>query len=131
MDDRNLSRALNVLTCIEAGDAEAVRECYAPDAVQIEWPNRVVPAGARRTVETLVEDFRKGQRILASQSFEVMDSVASDSAVVLEVIWRGILAIDLGSLCAGDQMVAHCAICFRFQDGKIVSQRNYDCFDHF
>ena len=131
MDDRNLSRALNLLKFIEAGAIDAIRDCYAPDAVQIEWPNRIATAGAHRTVETLAEDFRKGQRTLASQSFEVMDSIVNDNAVVLEVIWRGALAIDLGHLCAGDQMVAHCAICLRFRDGKIVSQRNYDCFDQF
>jgi ketosteroid isomerase-like protein len=30
-----------------------------------------------------------------------------------------------------DDMVAHSAIAFTFDNGKITSQRNYDCFDAF
>jgi len=40
----------------------------------------------------------------------------------------GKLAISFGSLQAGSEMRAHSAMFFEFKDGKIVSQKNYDCF---
>jgi hypothetical protein len=45
------------------------------------------------------------------------------------VLWTGKLAIPFGSLPAGSEMRAHSAMFIQFKVGKIVSQRNYDCFD--
>ena len=39
------------------------------------------------------------------------------------------LAIPLGTLPAGGEMRARFAVFLQFRDGKIVSQRNYDCFE--
>jgi hypothetical protein len=47
----------------------------------------------------------------------------------IEVLWTGILALPFGSLSVGSQKRAHSAMFFQFKDGKIVSQRNYDCFE--
>ena len=49
--------------------------------------------------------------------------------VSLEVLWTGVLAISFGSLSAGSEMRAHSAMFFEFNDGKVVNQRNYDCFE--
>jgi ketosteroid isomerase-like protein len=49
--------------------------------------------------------------------------------VALEVLWTGNLAISYGTLKEGSQMRAHVAVFLEFRDGKIVNQRNYDCFD--
>ena len=43
--------------------------------------------------------------------------------------WSGTLAVLVGMLGAGDQMRARFAVFLEFQDGKIVRQRNYDCFE--
>jgi len=40
-----------------------------------------------------------------------------------------VLAVPLATLPAGSQMRAHFAMFLDFEDGKITSQRNYDCFD--
>ena len=49
--------------------------------------------------------------------------------VALEVLWTGTLAVPFGSLAVGDNMRAHFAVFIQLRDGKIVAQRNYDCFD--
>lgn len=49
--------------------------------------------------------------------------------VALEVLWIGKLAVPLGNLQAGSEMRAHSAMFLEFRDGKIVDQRNYDCFE--
>lgn len=49
--------------------------------------------------------------------------------MALEVLWTGTLAVPFGSIPAGGTMSAHFAVFLDFRDGKIVAQRNYDCFD--
>ena len=57
--------------------------------------------------------------------------VASGQEVALEVLWVGVLAVDVGSLAIGDEMRANFGVFLTFRDGLIVRQRNYDCFEPF
>ena len=77
----------------------------------------------------MAEAFEKGRKLLATQSYEIRSSVADRDRLSIEVLWTGTLAIAFGSLLAGSQMRAHSAMFFEFRDGKIASQRNYDCFE--
>ena len=43
--------------------------------------------------------------------------------------WTGTLAVPVGALPVGGQMRARFAQFYELRDGKIVAQRNYDCFD--
>ena len=119
------------LNGIERGDQDAVLACFLPGAVQVEWPNRIKPAGAERGLAEMMADFKKGMALLASQSYEISRQLEGDSYVVVELTWRGRLAVPLGSLAAGAEMVAHSAIAFDFEGDKILAQRNYDCFEPF
>lgn len=116
---------------IEQGDLDAVLACYWDDAVQIEWPNRLKAKGDRRGIAQLATDFAKGKALLSRQSYEVQRFAETTDFVVVEVFWRGTLAIPVGKLAAGDEMIAHSSIAFDFKDGRISSQRNYDCFEEF
>jgi hypothetical protein len=51
--------------------------------------------------------------------------------VIIEAIWTGTLAIPLGNIPIGGQMKAWFAQFYEFKDGKIIKQRNYDCFEPF
>jgi ketosteroid isomerase-like protein len=126
-----LAIAKAYLRGIEEGDLDAVIQCYAPHAEQIEWPNRLKSKGDRRGPEQMAADFARGKGLLAAQSYEVLDYAEKENYLILEVLWRATLAVPLGNLAKGDEMVAHSAIAFSFEDGKIVSQRNYDCFEEF
>jgi hypothetical protein len=55
--------------------------------------------------------------------------VVSGNIVALEVLWVGKLAAPFGDLKAGSEMRVHSAMFFEFKEGKIMSQRNYDCFE--
>lgn len=55
----------------------------------------------------------------------------SGDTVILECLWVGTLGVPIGALGVGGEMRAHFAVFLEFRDGKIVRQRNYDCFEPF
>ena len=66
---------------------------------------------------------------MATQRYEVLNAVACGDQVALEVRWTGTLAVPFGNIPAGGQMRARFAVFLEFRDGKILRQRNYDCFE--
>lgn len=127
----NLVVARAALRAIEAGDLEALRGLFHPDALQIEYPNRLKAKGDRRDLKQMAADFERGKAILERQSYLVRRAVADGDAVALEVSWTGVLKIPLGALQPGDEMTAESAIFMTVRDGKIIAQSNYDCFAAF
>lgn len=122
--------ATEYLNALEQGaTGPALARFFAPDVEQREFPNRLVPGGATRELEALLEGAEKGQVLLRSQTFEIRNGMESGSEVALEVVWSGTLALPVGDLRPGDVMRAHFAIFLEYRDGVIVRQRNYDCFD--
>ncbi|MBS0421066.1 MAG: nuclear transport factor 2 family protein [Proteobacteria bacterium] len=119
------------LRAIETGDTETVINAFAAGAIQTEWPNRLESKGDQRSIERMAVDFERGKKILAAQSYEILHHAEAGDYLIMEVLWRGELAVEIGSLPVGAQMVAHCAIAFEFKNGKITAQRNYDCFEPF
>jgi ketosteroid isomerase-like protein len=131
-EQQNLETALAYLRAVEGGaTGEALARWFTPDVVQEEFPNRLVPTGARRGLAELLDGAERGQQVLSAQTFEVLTRMASGERVALEVQWTGTLAIPLGSLAAGDAMRARFGVFLDFRDGRISAQRNYDCFDPF
>ena len=129
-DHPNLDTARRYLDAIERGvDAAALAEFFAPDVLQEEFPNRLVPTGARRDLDGLLAAAERGKQVVSAQRFEVRNAVAAGDRVALEVRWTGTLAVAIGTLPAGGTMRAHFAVFLDFRDGKIAAQRNYDCFD--
>jgi ketosteroid isomerase-like protein len=125
----NLAVARRYLEAIERGDPGDSLAFFAEDVVQEEFPNRLLPQGARRDLAGLREAARRGRQVMAAQRYEVLNAVAGEDQVALEVQWTGTLAVPFGSLPAGGQMRARFAIFLEFRGGKIVRQRNYDCFE--
>jgi len=104
---------------------------FTEDAVQEEFPNALVPAGARRTIADLREANARGRGVLTSETYEIVTLVETGDVVACEVLWRGVLAVPLRTLKPGDAMKARFAVFFEFKDDRIRRQRNYDCFDPF
>jgi len=126
----NLDAARQYLAAIERGaTGDELAQFFAPDVVQEELPNRVVPDGKRRKLAAILEAAERGQKVLSSQRFEIRSAVATGDRVILEVLWVGTLAIPFGTIAAGGEMRAHSAMFLEFRDGKIAAQRNYDCFE--
>lgn len=104
---------------------------YHPEVEQVEFPNAVTKTTTMRSLNDLKDASEKGSKLLTKEEYEVKHIFSIDNTVVLECIWRGTLAIPLGNIPIGGQMIAHFAQIFEFKDGKIFRQRNYDCFEPF
>ena len=137
----NLETARRYLAAIEAssggsGDSggsgtESAESFFAPDVVQEEFPNRLVPAGARRDLTALREAAARGRGVMQRPRYEVGGAYAVGDTVILEVLWVGALAVPIGQLQPGQEMRAYFAMFLEFRDGRIRRQRNYDCFEPF
>src|SRR5262249_28121902 len=98
----NLAVARSYLEAIERGNPGDSLTVLAGDGVQEEFPNRLVPQGARRDLAGLREAAQRGRMVMAAQRYEVLNAVASGDQVALEVQWTGTLAVPFGSLpCRG------------------------------
>lgn len=126
----NLALARSYLEAIERGaTGDELADFFTVDVVQEEFPNRLVPQGARRGLAEILAGAERGQKVMRKQRFELLNAVADGDHVALEVRWTGTLAVPLGSLPAGGEMRARFGVFLEFSDGLIRRQRNYDCFD--
>jgi ketosteroid isomerase-like protein len=100
-----------------------------PDVVHHELPNALFPDGAVRDLDAMLQGAKAGRAALSDQHFEVVNAVAAGDQVAVEVRWTGTLAVPLGDLPAGHVLRAHIAAFLELRDGKIVAQRNYDCYE--
>jgi len=111
------------------GDPSQLAAFYSEDVVQEEFPNAFLPQGARRDLQGLSEAAARGRKVMASQTPAILNTVARGDTVVVEASWTGTLAVPIDEKTpAGSVMRARFAQFFEFRHGKIVAQRNYDCF---
>jgi ketosteroid isomerase-like protein len=130
--EHNLEVARRYLAAISSGAADAqVLEFFAPDVRQTEYPNRIADAGATRDLAMLRVAAERGRQVVREQCFTIRHAHAAGDYVFIEALWEGTLAVRAGELRAGDTMRAHCAMVLELREGKIVQQRNYDCFGPF
>jgi ketosteroid isomerase-like protein len=127
-----MSRAAIVRAYLEAIETRGdVLAFYADDVVQEEFPNRLAPNGATRTLEDLKAANARGQNVMTSESYEIVSLLEDGDRVACEIIWRGVLAVPLQSLKRGDEMRARIGAFFEFEGDKIRRQHNYNCFSPF
>jgi ketosteroid isomerase-like protein len=107
----------------------AIAELLHEEAVIEVLPNRLDPRGSRRTRAEALADVERGRVLLREECYEVTSAIADATHAALEVTWTGVLAIAAGALPAGATMRARCSMHFQVREGRIVEQRNYDCFD--
>ena len=125
----NIVLIRDYLSALERGEAgEPLRRFFNQDARQTELPNLLNRNGQESDVDQLLQRSLQGRKLLSAQKFEILAMVADGDSVAVEVHWTGTLAVPLGTLEAGAGMRAAFAMFFRCRDGRISSQRNYDCF---
>jgi ketosteroid isomerase-like protein len=131
-DSANLALARRYLRALETeADPEMLREFFTEDVVQREYPNRLVAEGATRDLAAIVAGNKRGRTVLGNQRYEVRSALVDDDAIALEISWSAVLKVPVGKLAPGDTMRAEFGVFLTFRDGRICSQRNYDCFDPF
>jgi len=129
-DSPNAATIRAYLAALESGAVGSeLARFFTPDAEQVELPNKLNPSGGRSDLRTLLRRAEQGQHLLQRQSYEILSMVEEGDRVAVEAGWSAILAVPLGSLAAGQAMSAHFAMFFVLRDGRICSQRNYDCFE--
>lgn len=126
----NLALVRAYLEALGAGEAgPSLRRFFTPDAMQVEFPNRLNPGGGRSDLATMLERSIQGKQLLHSQEYRVVTAIARGDRVAVEAEWTGTLAVPAAGLPAGGTMRAHFAMFFECAEGKIHRQRNYDCFE--
>ena len=66
---------------------------------------------------------------MSRQMYKIKQEIADLDRVALEVEWVGTLAVPFESIPAGGQMRVFFAMFLEFREGKIIRQRNYDCYE--
>ncbi len=119
------------LKTIEDGSFSNIAGLFTDDMTFEQLPNLIYPQGLRGNASRMADGFEKGRKLLSSQTYEIKNAIVSENSnsIAVEVLWTGTLAMGFGNLSAGTQMRAYSAMFFQFKDGKIASQRNYDCFE--
>ncbi|MGA4837915.1 nuclear transport factor 2 family protein [Streptomyces sp. G45] len=110
-------------------DEDELAAYFHPDAVHTQLPNALAPEGTVRDLPSLLAASRRGRGFLTEQRFDVSNAFASGGRVAVEAVWTGTLAVPLGELPAGHVLRAHVAAILEFRDGRILAQRNYDCYE--
>jgi ketosteroid isomerase-like protein len=120
------------IAAVEGGAVgEELAAFYHPDVVQEEYPNRLTPMGVQRTLEDILAGAEAGQKLMSRQIFDIHTLTEVGDRVILEITWMGYPNVPVGQLRAGEPMRARFAQVIEFEDGLIIRQRNYDCFDPF
>jgi ketosteroid isomerase-like protein len=104
---------------------------YHVDVVQHEAPNRLNPVGAQRGLPEILEAAEAGARNMSRQLFDIHTVTTAGDRVVLEFSWTGYLSRPVGMTKAGEPMRADICQVIEFEDGLIIRQRTYDCFEPF
>jgi ketosteroid isomerase-like protein len=128
----HLSLVGRYFRALERGADEAeLAAFFSSNIRQREFPNRLVDQGAERDLSLLLEGNRKGRQVVQEQRYEIRSAIASGERVAIELTWTAKLKVPLAATAAGETLTANCGVFFRIQDGRIVEQHNYDCFDAF
>jgi len=129
-EQANLDAVHAYLGALQAGEVgDPLKRFFTDDVRQIELPNRLNPLGQESDLSSMLKRSEQGRKILSKQCYEIVSEIAQGRRAAVEARWTGVLAVPLGTLPAGSEMKAHFAMFFEFEEGKIASQRNYDCFE--
>src|SRR5262245_12699614 len=111
-----LERARAYLAAIERStdtqqaEPDGALAFYHPAVQQLEFPNRLAPAGAVRDLSALREAAARGRGVLRRQRYAVRAALVHVSRVALEGLWGGTLDVPVRSLPPGAELRAHLAV---------------------
>jgi ketosteroid isomerase-like protein len=121
------------IAAVERFDEEAAFALLHVEMTFHELPNRIRPKGGVDDLAAMRTGFRRAAegRVLSGQRYVIGEVIEAGDRVVVEARWEGDLVIPIGRLQPGEMLVAHLCMVFRLRDGRIVEQRNYDCYEDF
>jgi ketosteroid isomerase-like protein len=130
--DANLAIAQRYLQILERDPSDPeLHALFDPEFVFHERPNRLNPNGRTLRSDELRALTNKAKQILIDQRYEVVHALAVGDEVAMEVEWTGRFNVGFASTAAGQPIRAKLGMFLTFRAGKLVSQRNYDCYEPF
>ena len=128
--DDNILVVREYLKALENGEAgETLARFFNTNATQIEWPNKLNPTGGQSDLRTMLKRSEEGKKLLKKQTYAIKNEIIDGDNIAVEAEWTGTLALTVAELAAGYEMKAHFAMFFTFENGRILTQKNYDCFE--
>jgi ketosteroid isomerase-like protein len=128
----NLATARRYLAILERDPSDPeLHALFDPEFVFHERPNRLNPSGRTLRSDELRSLTLKAKQILIEQRYEVVHALAVGDDVAMEVEWTGRFNIGFASTAAGQPIRAKLGMFLTFRSGKLLSQRNYDCYEPF
>ncbi|MEO8360053.1 MAG: nuclear transport factor 2 family protein [Vicinamibacteria bacterium] len=124
----NFDNARSLLEALSGrADAETIGAFYAEDVIQQEFPHPLLPDGAARDRDGLIEVRQRGLAMFTSERYELRGATGGGSQVAMEVHWTAVVRKAGGGFREGQTVEARLAFFLKYQDGLIVRQRIYDC----
>ncbi len=125
-------KARAYISAVEGGAiGEELAAFYHPEAIQQEFPNRLIPSGAQRDLADILRGAEAGQKLMERQIYDIHTVTEVGDRVIVEYTWSGWPRTPVGTVRAGQAMSARICQVIEYEDGVIIRQRNYDCFDPF
>jgi hypothetical protein len=112
-------------------DQNEYRKILHPEMVQIEYPNLITKNGNRRNLEECLKGTEMAKKMLAQQKYDIVEYTEAGEKLIAEVIWTGKILADIGHLKKDQELKAYICMVIEFKDGKIIQQKNYDCYEPF
>lgn len=112
-------------------DVDKILEFYHPQIEQIEYPNLIVKNKTIRNLEEIKQAYERGKQLLQKETYKIKNSYSDENTIIIEAEWIGVLNITVGNKKQGDMIKANFAQIYEFDQGRIIRQRNYDCFEPF
>lgn len=109
--------------------ADDIAQFFHPQVRQIEHPNRLNPKGGESDLPTLLKRIDLGRKLLREQTFSIQSMMAQGGKVAVQAQWSGTVDVPLATLEPGARLRAHLAMFFELENGRIVRQHSYDCFE--
>lgn len=108
---------------------EGLREFYADYLVWQEMPHQFAPAGRTLGFAGMQAALMEGKRLMAEQHYVLDNVVTGEEVAALQISWEMTLGQNLGQLAAGAKLRGKLAIFMVFEQGKIIRQTDYICYD--
>src|SRR5436190_1608720 len=93
----NAELVTNFLAGLSSGAAgESLAGYFHEDVVQEEMPNLMYPNGQTRDRNKMLEDSKRGAKLMRSQRFDLVSVISEGDRVAVEADWTGTIAAAMG-----------------------------------
>ena len=108
---------------------EELEALLTEDAVFVERPNLLNPAGGERDRAAMLHGAEAGRAVLRWQRYDVRDHLEDGPRVATRLTWSGELRVGLGAWPAGTVLRAQAAAHYDVRDGRIARIEQFDCYE--